>query len=154
MSLRNPITTSDDPTAPSTSIHNPDQITLRPDMDDAQGGGGIYTSATEFMKVLLALLRATDAPSTSDVQLLHQSTAQAMFAPQLGPASRARLQAISNIPRFNYMLGGMPVGTRKDWALGGLLVLDNLPGWRRKGTMSWGGTPNLTWVRFLRVLLL
>lgn len=37
-----------------------------------------------------------------------------MFTPQLGISSRARLQAISEVPRFNYMMGGMPVETRKD----------------------------------------
>ncbi|KAF2152733.1 beta-lactamase/transpeptidase-like protein [Myriangium duriaei CBS 260.36] len=126
------------------------QPCFEPDFEDASGGGGIFGAPGEYMKVLCALLLATgqsasDAESYPPAQLLRRSTANALFEPQLGENGRKALQGVSEIPRLNEMLGGMPPKTRKDWGLGGLVVLDDLPGWRNKGTLTWGGTPNLTW---------
>ena len=150
MSKREPFDASDNPTAESTSVYAPEhQACFLPDMVDCQGGAGIYSSPVEYLKVIRALLHALDAPEAPAVppaQLLRRVTVDAMFTPQLGDESRKALQAVGEIPRFNYMMGGMPVSTRKDWGLGGLIVMDDLPGWRSKGTMTWGGTPNLTWV--------
>ncbi|KAK7737320.1 hypothetical protein SLS53_006623 [Cytospora paraplurivora] len=132
------------------------QPVLKPDMEDCQGGGGIFSSPAEYFKVLHALLVAgsDSAPShpqggqwdkPAQEQLLRRSSVDAMFAPQLGDGARDALQALSKVPRLNRMMGGMPPSARRDWGLGGLLVLDDVPGWRGKGTMAWGGTPNLTW---------
>ncbi|OKL59538.1 hypothetical protein UA08_04991 [Talaromyces atroroseus] len=149
MSKREPYETSDNPTAKSTSVHAPEyQYCFNPDMADCQGGGGVFGSPVEYIKVLRALLLASDAPDVRPVppkQLLHRSSVDAMFTPQLGGESQKALQAVAEIPRYNYMMGGMPPDTRKDWGLGGLLVMDDIAGWRSKGTMTWGGTPNLTW---------
>ncbi|KUI52858.1 Acyltransferase LovD [Cytospora mali] len=117
------------------------QPALNPDMEDCQGGGGIYASPSEYFKVVHALLLARDGKT----QLLRKSTVDTIFQPQLGTASRKALQTVCQNPWFNRMMGGMPVEARKDWGLGGLLLLDDLPGWRGSGTMTWGGTPNLTW---------
>ncbi|KAK3935246.1 acyltransferase LovD [Diplogelasinospora grovesii] len=148
MSLRDG---SIDAAGQQTVVYAPVQPVLNPDGEDCQGGGGIFTSAAEYVKVLQALLRASDSPS-SDLsgdmprgQLLKRSTVDTMFNPQLGPSARKALQAISEIPRLNNMMGGMPPQAGRDWGLAGLLLLDDLPGWRQKGTMTWGGTPNLTW---------
>lgn len=43
-------------------------------------------------------------------------------------------------------MGGTPKDIKKDWGLGGLLVMDDLPDGRKAGTMIWGGAPNLIWV--------
>lgn len=136
---------------PSTVVHAEMQPVLNPDMEDCLGGGGIFASPADYLKVLRALLLASDA-SASDAdpvppaQLLRRSTVDAMLTPQLNEAGRKALQAISEIPKLNLMMGGMPTTTPKDWGLAGLLVMDDLPLWRRRGTMTWGGTPNLTWV--------
>ncbi|KAJ8125862.1 hypothetical protein O1611_g7775 [Lasiodiplodia mahajangana] len=122
-----------------------------PDLEDCLSSGGIYATPPEYVKVLRALLcdasagPAFDATLAPSSQLLRRSTAEAMFEPQLNEAGRKALLAVSEIPKLNLMLGGMPVATKKDWGLGGMLVMDDLPGWRQKGTMTWGGTPNLTW---------
>ena len=49
-------------------------------------------------------------------------------------------------PELNDMLGSLPPGSEKDWGLAGLLLQENLKDGRRKGTLSWGGVPNLFWV--------
>lgn len=123
--------------ASSQPVHNPD-------MEDCQGGGGIYASPLDFFKVVHALLLDRDGKA----RLLGQSTIDAMFQPQLDAAPRRALHDVCQNPWFNRMMGGMPLETQKDWGLGGLLLLDNLQGWRSSGTMTWGGTPNLTWVCF------
>lgn len=140
MSWRDP---SEDPQAQNQPArHAPMQPALNPDMEDCQGGGGIYASPADFFKAVHALLAGNE-------RLLRPTTFDIMFQPQLGTASRKALHAVCQNPWFNRMMGGMPVDTQKDWGLAGLLVLDDLPGWRGNGTMTWGGTPNLTWVRIL-----
>ncbi|KAK5634653.1 hypothetical protein RRF57_010366 [Xylaria bambusicola] len=135
----------------SPVVHAERQPTLEPDLDDCLGGGGIYATPSEYIKVLRALLGDASAGNISDAappplaRLLRRSTAEAMFEPQLNEAGRKALQAVSEIPRLNLMMGGMPMATKKDWGLGGMLVMEDLPDWRQKGVMTWGGTPNLTW---------
>lgn len=146
MSWRDP---SEDPEIQGRPVkYAPMQPVLNKDMEDCQGGGGIYASPSEFFKIVHALLLGDDGKA----QLLRKTTIDSMFEPQLGHSSRKTLHAVSENPWFNRMMGGMPSGSRKDWGLGGLLILDTLPGWRRAGTMTWGGTPNLTWVRDIPIL--
>ena len=51
-------------------------------------------------------------------------------------------------PLINDMMGAMPWGSEKTWGLGGMLLMEDPPGYhgRGKGTMGWGGLPNLLWV--------
>ncbi|MCJ1232500.1 hypothetical protein MMC14_000453 [Varicellaria rhodocarpa] len=44
MSIRNHPGSSDDPTAQPSAVYATEQIATQPDMDDAQGGAGIFTS--------------------------------------------------------------------------------------------------------------
>ncbi|KAB5578015.1 beta-lactamase/transpeptidase-like protein [Coniochaeta sp. 2T2.1] len=130
--------------------YSPVQPILDPDVEDCFAGGGIFTSPRELFKVIHAVLLASN-PSASDTapipptQLLRRSTVQSMFRPQLSESGRASLQKVAQVPRLNRMMGDMPVSASRDWGLGGLLLMDDLPGWRGKGTLTWGGNPNLTW---------
>lgn len=140
MSWRDP---SEDPEVPDQPVKYASfQPAHSTDMEDCQGGGGIYASSSDLFKVVHALL--LDCGGTA--RLLRKSTIDIMFQPQLDAASRRVLQDVCQNPLFNRMMGGMPVEARKDWGLGGLLLLDDLQGWRSSSTMTWGGTPNLTWV--------
>jgi CubicO group peptidase (beta-lactamase class C family) len=105
---------------------------------DAMGGGGIYATPAEYMKVLHAVLK-------NDGTLLKRETVEDMFQPQLSGHSRAALLKVMSSTEENAMNAGLPEGTKCDWGLGGLLVMQDLEGWRSKGTMTWGGMPNLTW---------
>lgn len=123
-----------------------------PNTKDAQGGVGIFTSGPEYFKILRALLAATE-PSTASrtgiktSELLETSTIRDFFTPQLSGASLAALQKAADSPFLNHTIAEGP-GTQVNWGLGGLLYLEDLPGWRQKGTMIWGGLPNLSWVSF------
>jgi CubicO group peptidase (beta-lactamase class C family) len=106
---------------------------------DAMGGGGIYTTPKEYLKALHAILR-------NDGTLLKKETVDDMFRPHLSKESQQAMMKVLSFPEVNEMMGGLPEGTERNWGLGGLLVMEDLAGWRRKGTLTWGGMPNLTWV--------
>ena len=126
-----------DPTGTGKAIFCP--VNPMPDgMEDAFGGGGAFASAPEYLKILHGLL-------ADDGKLLKSETIELMFQPQLSDASREALKEVTADPAINDMLGGLPLGTPKDWGLGGLLISSDLDNWIRKGTMIWGGMPNLSW---------
>ena len=90
------------------------------------------------MKVLHAVLK-------NDGTLLKRETVEDMFQPQLSGQSQAALLKVMSSTGENEMNGGLPEGTKRDWGFGGLLVMQDLEDWRSKGTMTWGGMPNLMW---------
>lgn len=113
---------------------------------DAIGGGGLYSTPNDYIRLLSALLRG-GAP------LLKKESVDILFSPQLGPGSVqglrkfivgdsvetsfSRLWAPSdeeyaNVPEIQYSLVGS-------------LNTEDVPGRRKKGTVNWGGLPNLSW---------
>lgn len=95
-------------------------------------GGGIYATPAEYMKVLHAVLE-------NDGTLLERETVGDMFQSQLSGQSQAALLKVMSFPDGNAMTGGLPEGTKRDWRFGGLSVMQDLEGWKSKGTMTWGG---------------
>ena len=50
-------------------------------------------------------------------------------------------------------MGGTHKDAKKDWGLGGILIMNKPEGSTfEPGTMLWGGYPNLIWVRFAHFL--
>ncbi|KZP22318.1 hypothetical protein FIBSPDRAFT_890437 [Athelia psychrophila] len=90
---------------------------------DGLGGGGVYGSPVEYLRVLGSLLR-------DDGKLLQSASVDELFRPQLSKAIPA---------------GNIPVGTDASWGLGGMTTLEDVDGRRRKGSVAWGGLPNLFW---------
>ncbi|KAF1957535.1 beta-lactamase/transpeptidase-like protein [Byssothecium circinans] len=108
------------------------------------GGDGIFTSAPSYLKILHALLTTTtDSPTTATI--LKPETIQEFFRPQLNPTSREALELVLQDEWMNNAMGGTARGVGKDWGLGGLLITGDAPDGKKKGTMCWGGLPNLTW---------
>ena len=104
---------------------------------DEFGGQGAIGSGISFMKVLLSLLR-------KDGKLLSPSTVDQMFTPQLHPGPLASLNALE--ATFDPLtFGNHPDGTKVDYGLGGMVVLDRQETGRREGTLLWTGLPNLMW---------
>ncbi|KAF2421506.1 beta-lactamase/transpeptidase-like protein [Tothia fuscella] len=108
------------------------------DVDEHSGGGGLWSSVTDYIKVLADLVKP-------EPTLLKKETVETLLAaPQIPPNSSAleplvgarggavaaNAAAVSE-PGINYGLGGMMI--TKD--------MEVLP----KGTLSWGGLPNLKW---------
>ncbi len=112
-------------------------------VEDAMGGGQVTAAPTEYIKILHAILK-------NDGLLLKPETVEDMFKPHLSEESREGLMKTMSFPEINLMMGGVSEGTERNWGLGGLLIMEDSPektGFRglKKGTMSWGGMPNLTW---------
>lgn len=107
---------------------------------DCMGGQGLSACAPEYLKVIHSLL-------ADDGKLLKKESVAELFTPQLTNMSQNALMKIMENPDLNNVYGAtLPIDCKKDWGLGGLLCLDQLPGWRSKGTMTWTGLPNLCWV--------
>ena len=109
---------------------------------DCLGGGGAFSTARDFMVLLQAVLR-------KDERLLQEDSYGELFAPQLNEKSRMALQKLLDEDEQANLLYGknVPVSGQKSWSLGGILSMDEYPGWMGKNTVLWGGMPNIVWVR-------
>lgn len=119
---------------PSTGlmVHSPESVISDP-AQDAMGGAGAYGNPTEYAKVLRSVL-------LDDGKLLKSESVDEMFRAQLSEASKRIWMEIA--PDGN--IG--PAGTEASWGLGGQMNLEDVEGRRRKGSIAWGGYPNLFWV--------
>ena len=108
-------------------------------MEEDCGGGGLWSSASDYVKVLADLIAPKPtllkvdtinnllaAPQMGDGHPGHKNLADAR-----GGAVAANAAAISEAPPINYGCGGMVITNDTDI----------LPG----GSLSWGGLPNLKW---------
>lgn len=113
---------------------------------DDYGGGGIYSSPGDYIKVLISLLK-------DDGTLLKPASTALLFAPCLPPASIPVLvkNRTDGYHAYRASKMGSEVEHRVEqaaelnYALGGLVTEQDWRGGRKAGTMSWGGLPNLSW---------
>nr|XP_036579994.1 beta-lactamase [Colletotrichum truncatum]KAF6787750.1 beta-lactamase [Colletotrichum truncatum] len=111
------------------------------DPKDCFGGMGIFASSAAFMEFLYSL-------TANDGRLLGAQTVEEMFRPQLDWECEQSLNDELDSRRETNHGGLLPqVDIRRNHGLGGLMVMEDCDGtsWRRKGSMSWGGFPNLYW---------
>ena len=118
----------------------PGRIILeRPSKNDL-GGIGLFSTPTDYMKLLTALLQ--DGGS-----LLSRKSVDLLFQPQLGVESRAAMPKLLG-GQMRRILGIKSASdtTQADHCLSGTVTLKDVPGRRRRGTANWSGLPNLHWV--------
>lgn len=106
---------------------------------EASGGAGLYSSASDYAKVVGALVADRGA------LLKKKETFRELCRPQL--ADNAHLMAGFNGVMHDYCAPDYPYGLPANYALGGAVNLEDLPGRRRKGSMMWSGMANPHWVR-------
>lgn len=111
-------------------------------IEDDFGGAGVNCSMSEYLRILKAVLDA-------DEKLLGDEMWEEMFRPQLNKVERESMMQQLEDPEVNDRLGSLPLGAEKDWGWGGMLLQEDIEGERRKGTLLWGGVPNLSWVSLL-----
>jgi len=111
---------------------------------DDLGGGGLFSAPKDYIKVLIALLK-------NEGTLLKRETVDMMFEPQL-PDSKY-LEAVVN-PQNGAMYRSGVDSHLWNFGFGGILNMEDVEGVCRKGTMTWGGLPNLFWVSLIIYLLL
>ncbi|KAF2652332.1 beta-lactamase/transpeptidase-like protein [Lophiostoma macrostomum CBS 122681] len=109
--------------------------------EDCFGGHGIMTSPEEYFKVLRAVLTTEE-----DERILKRGTVKMMFEPQMGEGGKAMLGIVCKSGEIvNNAMGGVPMELERDYGLGSMLLCGDEPGARTKGTLIWGGLPNLYW---------
>ncbi|KAF2673222.1 beta-lactamase [Microthyrium microscopicum] len=112
-------------------------MVFRAEAHDESGGGGLWSCATDYIKVLADLIK--DEPT-----LLKRDTVVNMLAkPQLkdGEALKALSKGRGGAVAAN---AANPSDAGINYGLGGMVQVKTsafLPG----GTLSWGGLPNLKW---------
>ncbi|RAH75783.1 putative penicillin-binding protein [Aspergillus japonicus CBS 114.51] len=106
------------------------------DPGDDLGGGGLYCTPAEFLKVLVSLL-------ADDEKLLRSTTVKKMFTPQL--KDPRALLAVTRDPELGPMVRAGVASEDWQYGYGGTLHTADVPGVCRRGTLSWQGMPNCYW---------
>ncbi|KAF7888699.1 uncharacterized protein EAF02_003240 [Botrytis sinoallii] len=110
-----------------------------PEHPDDAGGAGAHMSVPSYQKILHSI-------TISDEKLLSKTMNDKLFEAQLTEPQLAAINYARQIPDVRQILTpSIPVDTKLDYGLGGMIVLEDLEGRRRKGAMHWGGLPNLLW---------
>jgi CubicO group peptidase (beta-lactamase class C family) len=138
MSMRNPVT--------EELMQSPTRFWSEKYKDDF-GGGGLYSCAADYIKVLHALLG-------NDGTLLKPSSIDTLFTPCLSDAAKTAFNntLYATYPgnengEFNLIFTcGIPQYADLDYAIGGFVVGKDVVGRRKKGTVAWQGMPNLYWM--------
>lgn len=111
---------------------------INPKVD--MGGSNLYSSGTDFVKLLSSLLR-------NDGIVLRPETTDLMFDYRL-PKTTPFRQFQTNPEHVKDNFGGLaPVGMEVDHCLAGLVNQEDLIGGRKAGSITWQGATRCYWVR-------
>lgn len=131
---------------PQLTMRNPEGAleayngpTINDGLTGCFGGHGAYASMSDYSKVLQSLL-------ANDGKLLQPSTRDQMFQPQLNAVERQGLMDFMASPYGASVIGEWKAGLDLSWGLGGVLLMQDDEGRRKKGTLSWGGMTNPFWM--------
>jgi len=100
------------------------------------GGGGIYSTAPDYLTLLQALLNGGSLRGTS---ILRPETVALMSANQIGELEAGILQTTN--PALSNDVDFFP-GVQLRWGLGHMINLDPVPGGRKAGSLTWAGLFN------------
>ncbi|KAH8810744.1 putative penicillin-binding protein [Xylogone sp. PMI_703] len=105
-------------------------------IDDA-GGGGLYTTAVDYIKVLESLLR-------DDGILLDSAMLEELFKPQL-PDNEELQVKLNRTGPGNVLNNFGEKKVRLNHGLGGLVLVEEVLGHAEKGMLCWDGLPACFW---------
>ncbi|KAF2468671.1 beta-lactamase/transpeptidase-like protein [Lindgomyces ingoldianus] len=131
------------PLADGENLYSPAQL-LHLEAQDEYGGGGLFGTAEDYLKLLKSILR-------NDGQLLKTGSIDLMFTPSISPSSKDALNKWLSDPAYASAAipGEPPVGTAGcgEWThgIGGLIGLTDKEGGLKSPWLQWGGAPNLKW---------
>ncbi|KAF2673801.1 beta-lactamase/transpeptidase-like protein [Microthyrium microscopicum] len=110
------------------------------------GGGGCYSTANDYIKLVVSLLNTATGHSSDVPQLLKTATVNEMLTGQLSEKGLVNIHRITANPIAYGLAGNLPPSVKKDYGLGGILNLTEVPATGRKaGAIQWSGLPNLFW---------
>ena len=114
--------------------HRP--ATLRPRPEFIPGGGSLYSTGPDYLRLLRVLL---GDGQLDGVRLLQPETVTEMSKNQLGALTVGALTTV--VPEVSHSVEFFP-GTVKQWSLGAMITAEPVPGGRSAGSLSWGGGAN------------
>jgi CubicO group peptidase (beta-lactamase class C family) len=100
------------------------------------GGGGIYSTAPDYLTLLQALLNGGSLRGTS---ILRPETVAAMSENQIGGLQAGILRTTN--PALSNNVDFFP-GVQLRWGLGHMINIDPVPGGRKAGSLTWAGLFN------------
>ena len=117
------------------------KITLQQPSRDDLGGIGLFSTPSNYMKLLSALL-------CGGYPLLNETSVDTLFRPQLSDASRLAMpKGLGTQMRRVLGIQSSDTSSQADHCLAGTIAMEDIPGRRKAGTVNWSGLPNLHWVR-------
>lgn len=128
-----------DPATGKVTIDETGWFSFSEHPEDDYGGGGAFSCAQDYIKVLMSLL-------LNDGKLLKPETVELLFTPQLEDPTYLRRE-LSTGPISVAATNGLPKDSPFNYGLGGCMVMGNVPGHCRRGLLFWSGLPNSFWVR-------
>jgi hypothetical protein len=104
------------------------------------GGQGAFAQAPEYLKVMKSQL-------ANDGRLLSAESVEEFFKPQLDHDIVAKMKGVVFSSPFaeRAVARSMKQDDDINHGLESILNLSGKTGWRGKGTMLWGGAPNMVW---------
>jgi methyl acetate hydrolase len=100
------------------------------------GGGGIYSTAPDYLVLLQALL---NGGSFRETRILRPETVALMAENQIGNLKAGILKTTN--PALSNDVDLFP-GVQLRWGLGHMINIDPVPGGRRAGSLTWAGLLN------------
>ena len=97
------------------------------------GGGGIYSTAPDYLTLLQALLNGGGLPGT---RILRPETVALMSTNQIGNLDAGILKTTN--PALSNDVDFFP-GVRLRWGLGDMINIDPVPDGRKAGSLTWAG---------------
>ena len=100
------------------------------------GGGGIYSTAPDYLTFILTLLNGGVRGGT---RILRPETVALMGRNQIGNLEAGRMRTTA--PQFSNDVDFFP-GTSLKWGFGHMINMQPIPGGRSAGSLTWGGLFN------------
>jgi CubicO group peptidase (beta-lactamase class C family) len=100
------------------------------------GGGGIYSTAPDYLRLLQALL---NGGSLDGAKILAPETVRLMAVNQIGDIEAGHMKTTN--PALSNDVDFFP-GTRLRWGLGHMINADGVPEGRKAGSLTWAGLYN------------
>jgi methyl acetate hydrolase len=112
-------------------------IALPEDQEIWSGGGGLYSTAGDYLRFMRALLRGGEL---NGERVLRPETVELAFTDHLQGAPLPADGSHSAIPELTNDVPALPF--KQGFGLGFSLMLEDIPGMRRAGTGNWAGLCN------------
>jgi len=112
-------------------------IALPEEQEIWSGGGGLYSTAGDYLRFMRALLRGGELDGE---RVLRAETVQLAFTDHLQGAPLPADGSHSAVPELTNDVPALPF--KQGFGLGFSLMLEDIPGMRRAGTGNWAGLCN------------